>query len=42
MRKQKDIKIVIHTPKPENTKKFAALLSGEYTRLLEALLTVPK
>jgi hypothetical protein len=42
MRKSKPIKIVVHPPKPENAEKFAAILSAERVRLLEALLTTPR
>jgi hypothetical protein len=42
MRKPKDIKLVVHGPRPENAEKFATVLSKEYVRLIEALLTMPK
>jgi hypothetical protein len=42
MRKPKDIKIVVHKPKPENAERFATTISKEYVRLIEALLTNPK
>ena len=42
MRKSKDIKIVIHKPKPENVGKFEATLGEELVKLIEVLLTRPK
>ena len=38
MRKWKEIKIIVHKPKPENTEKFITTLSGEYARLMEAVI----
>lgn len=42
MRKQKDIKIVVHKPVLENAQKFETLLSKEFVKLIEALITKPQ
>ena len=42
MRKSKDIKIVVHKPKPENAERFAATYGKELVKLLEVLITKPK
>jgi hypothetical protein len=42
MRKFKPIKIVVHPPNPENKEKFENILSSEFARLIEVLLTTPK
>jgi len=41
MRKSKDIKVIVHSPKPENVDKFENVLSTELVRLIEALLKSP-
>ena len=42
MRKFKEMKLVVHKPRPENTEKFMTTLSTEYIRLIEVLMTQPK
>jgi len=42
MRNRKDIKIVVHKPKPENAEKFMTILKEEKVRLIEALIVTPK
>ena len=42
MPKQKEIKIVVHKPTPENADKFASILSKEWVNLIEVLITQPK
>jgi len=42
MRKFKPFKIIIHPPAPEDKEKLENVLSSEYARLIEALMTRPK
>ncbi len=41
MRKEQEIKIVVHKPEPENNKMFEAVLSEELVKLIEVLLAPP-